>query len=73
MSSSSKIITNLQNQIKLYQQTLEQLKKNSNFLASTLTDSTSASNPISVPTSDLTLILTPTSTLTPTLFQNIFK
>ena len=77
MSSSSEIITNLQNQIKLYQQTLEQLKNNSDFLAPTLTDSTSALNPIPVPTPDSTSVLTPTSTptstLTPTSFQNIFK
>jgi hypothetical protein len=75
MLSSSEIIANLQNQIKFYQQTLEQLKNNSDFLAPTLTDSTSALNPIPVPTPDPTSVLTPTSTstLTPTSFQNIFK
>src|SRR3954454_20687526 len=66
MSSSSEIITNLQNQIKLYQQMFEQLENNSDTLTSDPT-SASVSNPLPVP------IPVPTPNPTSTSIQNIFK
>ena len=71
MSSSSEIIENLQKQIKLYQEMLENLKNNSDFSASNLTDPVSTPTPNSTSISDSTLVLTPTPIQTSV--QNIFK